>query len=586
MKSKNIKKNVETIVKKDSGITLIALVITIIVLLILVGVAINAIVGDNGVITQSKQASQKTVGANEKQALDLALNSLYTEFMSDVWMEDTTSEIEDWVTLGKLAEELEKSGYELSIDGVNKISTSDETKINPGTEIKINKTGSEDVREYKISKIENGNLVAGEGTLETTLGVTARQVEDGAGGTFYLPVGFYYVGGTVASGVVISDNGADENKYKDETNVGKDLKGNQYVWIPVDGTNITYSNHTYATANADDTSWLADTGNGAWPTYRYRNFSDWTNGHFTGTTAGKKKDGVTDKTIYNYEDETSSNIASVEKYGGFYIGRYEAGWEQVSAGTTQYTNSKSIGTSKKPSSKAGYAPWNHITQYNASLASDRLNNVTGYGNVRARLIDGVAWDTTVNYISNAVTSVIDSRPYGNYYNGTATASGIVYKYNLYRTAKEGGATDWVYNKITYLYEENEVTLTSRALSESSTDDMALVDSILDDAEVTKTTKGNYTYRLYRELVTGTAESTKVKNIYDLAGNMWEWTQENGEHENYSTGTKDLDEYQFDVRRGGSFVNSGNSSPVSYRDGNSTVINGGIYIGFRVALYIN
>ena len=42
--------------KEKRGITLIALIITVIVLLILAGVAINAIVGDNGVITNSQNA--------------------------------------------------------------------------------------------------------------------------------------------------------------------------------------------------------------------------------------------------------------------------------------------------------------------------------------------------------------------------------------------------------------------------------------------------------------------------------------------------------------------------------------------------
>jgi Tfp pilus assembly protein PilE len=46
--------------KKTSGITLIALIITVIVMLILAGVSINAIVGDNGIVTKSMEASFKT----------------------------------------------------------------------------------------------------------------------------------------------------------------------------------------------------------------------------------------------------------------------------------------------------------------------------------------------------------------------------------------------------------------------------------------------------------------------------------------------------------------------------------------------
>ena len=46
--------------EKEKGITLIALVITIIVLLILAGVSIAMLTGDNGIITRANEASEKT----------------------------------------------------------------------------------------------------------------------------------------------------------------------------------------------------------------------------------------------------------------------------------------------------------------------------------------------------------------------------------------------------------------------------------------------------------------------------------------------------------------------------------------------
>ncbi len=59
--------------KKNKGITLIALIITIIVLLILAGVSINAIVGDNGVLNQAINAKDKTDEAGEKEKIEFAL---------------------------------------------------------------------------------------------------------------------------------------------------------------------------------------------------------------------------------------------------------------------------------------------------------------------------------------------------------------------------------------------------------------------------------------------------------------------------------------------------------------------------------
>lgn len=80
---------------------------------------------------------------------------------------------------------------------------------------------------------------------KTTANVYA--VSDGQAQTVPVPYGFYYVGGTVESGVVISDNQNDRNKYKGQEDVptgvaynedgtvnkeNNELQGNQFVWIP------------------------------------------------------------------------------------------------------------------------------------------------------------------------------------------------------------------------------------------------------------------------------------------------------------------------------------------------------------------
>ena len=45
---------------KNTGITLVALVVTIVVLLILAGVSINLVLGENGLITKAQEAKQKS----------------------------------------------------------------------------------------------------------------------------------------------------------------------------------------------------------------------------------------------------------------------------------------------------------------------------------------------------------------------------------------------------------------------------------------------------------------------------------------------------------------------------------------------
>ena len=59
--------------KKQKGITLIALVVTIVVLLILAGVSISLLIGNNGILIQSNKAKEKTIIATEKEQIKLAL---------------------------------------------------------------------------------------------------------------------------------------------------------------------------------------------------------------------------------------------------------------------------------------------------------------------------------------------------------------------------------------------------------------------------------------------------------------------------------------------------------------------------------
>ena len=53
--------------KRENGITIIALVVTIIILLILAGVSINMLVGDNGIIKKAQQAKKDTIFAGQQE---------------------------------------------------------------------------------------------------------------------------------------------------------------------------------------------------------------------------------------------------------------------------------------------------------------------------------------------------------------------------------------------------------------------------------------------------------------------------------------------------------------------------------------
>ena len=59
--------------KENNGITLVALVVTIVVLLILAGVSINLVLGENGLIANAKQAKEKYLAASEEEAISSAI---------------------------------------------------------------------------------------------------------------------------------------------------------------------------------------------------------------------------------------------------------------------------------------------------------------------------------------------------------------------------------------------------------------------------------------------------------------------------------------------------------------------------------
>lgn len=69
--------------KNQKGITLVALVITIVVLLILAGVTISMVMGPNGVLTNSQIAKEKSAKGTANDALSTALSSISTSYYAN-----------------------------------------------------------------------------------------------------------------------------------------------------------------------------------------------------------------------------------------------------------------------------------------------------------------------------------------------------------------------------------------------------------------------------------------------------------------------------------------------------------------------
>lgn len=91
--------------RNEKGITLIALIITIIVLLIMAGVSIALVIGDNGIASKAFKAKQETTKEQVRQDIRLTVSNAFSEGMGYVYYD-------------KLVEELDKTfgnnGYQLS----------------------------------------------------------------------------------------------------------------------------------------------------------------------------------------------------------------------------------------------------------------------------------------------------------------------------------------------------------------------------------------------------------------------------------------------------------------------------------------
>lgn len=75
--------------KKEKGITLVALVVTIIVLLILAGVAISLTIGQNGIFTRAQNATERWEKASTNEAEQMNdFTDTYDEVVSNLHLDD------------------------------------------------------------------------------------------------------------------------------------------------------------------------------------------------------------------------------------------------------------------------------------------------------------------------------------------------------------------------------------------------------------------------------------------------------------------------------------------------------------------
>ena len=320
------------------GITLIALVITIIVLLILAGVSIAMLTGQNGILTQANNAKNATELASAKEKVELAVIGAISQ------TRDGT------LTVGNLRTEL--ANYGGTIEGEA-----------------FPVTATVDGKSFAVDG--NGNVVSTEnGTLGTVTGSETKNttVKDSLGNQVVVPAGFKVINPTenVTDGIIVEDVSHSATK------------GSQFVWIPVGEVvkeikdevksieTITLSRYTFADDNVGTPTdkGATEIENSYNNNYKHTEINTAPNGNITAKE--------------NIESEESGFRKSVKDNHGYYIGRYE---------------SRKNGT--QVTVKASDTVYNNITQPNAATVSRGMYSDS---NFKSDLMNSYAWDTAIVFL--------------------------------------------------------------------------------------------------------------------------------------------------------------------------------------------
>ena len=340
----------------------------------------------------------------------------------------------------------------------------------------------------------------------------------------------------------------DDDTDLDNGLVIKDSIGNEYVWIEVPKS--LYANSSYNTETTTEDQKPSSSTDYNKIEYCLHKYTDYyRNGtSFTDEYPSDKVLAGTGLDSDAYTALKQKKLKSVYKNGGFWIGRYEAGIEKN-------RTSKDEEITAAPLSKAGTVenavyPYTYVTCSQAQTIASKLSTEKSY---TSSLMFGVQWDLVMKHIE--VKEVAkgtelaeiqkalrdDSKNWGNYRDASFTINRGKYadckSYTL--------STTWTpYNQTT---SNNFVDSNSVKQVQSSSGNGIL-------------------------LTTGASDACQKMNIYDLAGNVSEWTLE------YTAVTRIPC-----ARRGGNYNGDGSSSPASNRFNNGAT--GSDYrLGFRSSLF--
>ena len=296
----------------------------------------------------------------------------------------------------------------------------------------------------------------------------------------------------------------------------QDSTGNQYVWVEVPKAERVYKTAGLEIKDFTDEEYTKIENDLHTYTDVYRDGTIYKDEYYSGV-------GLTSD---EYTNLKKTMLKSVYQNGGFYVGKYETGIESG----PKTSGSSSTEPTEIPVIKQNAYPYNYVTCSQAQTLASNMES----GNHTSSLMFGVQWDLVLKYLETKGTAQADlktdSTSWGNYYNNLWNITNANSKYAILDTDT---------------YELGDWTSGAYGIKDSDT-------KVL--------------------LSTGASDDFSKQGIYDLAGNVWEWTLEYTSYSSIPCAS-----------RGGNYRSDGSTYPAACRFSSLTT-NYNNNIGFRVSLY--
>ncbi len=379
--------------KRQNGITLIALVITIIVLLILAGVSIAMLTGENGILKRANEAVDITKYKTAEEKVNLAIIGAMADD-GEMTVAELKTEVGyqgGSVTGDAFPVQVQMDGHTFTVDANGTVTSNGSGGDQPSEQGTLGTvTGTETTNTTVQDSLGNkvvvpagfGDQPSEQGTLGTVTGTetTNTTVQDSLGNKVVVPAGFKVQNPdkTVPDGIIIEDVSH------------KATEGSEFVWIPVGQVNrekgepvtIKLSRYTF-----DDAGKETDKG------------EDTVENFYKELPEPRAMTGY-EEYIYTTAKDINAFKASAVENSGYYVGRYEA------RTTTKRPEGGEALT--QLTEKPGDYVYSWVTQPQAAQLS---RGMYSDNNFTSDLVNSYAWDTAIKFLQEFDNRKNKTKPY-------------------------------------------------------------------------------------------------------------------------------------------------------------------------------